>query len=189
MIFALILLISSSLAAISGEQRQRRSEPKPSPSPTKQTVHSPLPAPTGHVNDLAHALNDDTREQLEQALVELQKRSKIDFVVALVNTTNGLPIFDYSKSVFQGWNVGGTGDGILLFLAIDDHQWRLHTTRGLTRDLPEEKIKEVGALMNPLLGQDQYGNGLRRGVEAIVKALAAKRGFAPISIPAPLLPS
>lgn len=184
MIFILLLLISSTFAAPCGAQGgQRKSEPKPSP-----TVLSPLPAPTGHVNDFAQALNDDTREQLEQALVELQKRSKIDFSVALVNTTNGLPVFDYSKKVFQGWNVGNGGDGILLFLAIDDHQWRIHTTRGLTRDLPDDKIKEVGAQMNPLLGQGQHGNGLRRGLEAIIKILAAKRGFAPISIPAPLLP-
>jgi uncharacterized membrane protein YgcG len=186
MILILLLLVSSTFAVPGGAQGGKP-EPKPSPSPTK-TVQSPLPAPTGHVNDFAHALNDETREQLEQALVELQKRSKIEFAVALVNTTNGLPIFDYSKQVFQGWNVGKGGDGILLFLAVDDHQWRIHTTRGLTRDLTEEKIKEVGAQMNPLLGKGQYGNGLRRGLELIIKSLAAKRGFAPINIPAPLLP-
>jgi uncharacterized membrane protein YgcG len=76
----------------------------------------------------------------------------------------------------------------MLLLAIDDRQWHIQTTRGLTRDLPAEKIKDVGALMNPPLGQEHYGDGVQRGVEAIIKVLAAKRGFAPISIPAPLLP-
>jgi len=84
--------------------------------------------------------------------------------------------------------VGSGGDGILLLLAVDDHQWRIQTTSNLAHDLPEEKIKEVSAVMNPPLGQQHYGDGIRRGVEAIIKILAAKRGFAPISIPAPLLP-
>jgi len=186
MFFILLLLISSSLGSVLDVGGQR--EPKALPSPTKQAAQSPLPSPKGHVNDYAHALNDDTHEQIEQALVELKKRSNIDFAVALVNTTGGKPIVEYSKAVFQSWNVGGGGDGILLLLAIDDHQWRIQTTRGLARDLPDEKIKEVGAQMNPSLGQDHYGDGIRRGAEAIIKILAAKRGFAPISIPAPLLP-
>ena len=188
--FILILLMGSAVAAASGAPRGlRKGEPKPAPSPTKQAVNSPLPAPTGHVNDYAHALNDDTREQIEQALVELKKRSKIEFAVALVNTTGGQPIVDYSKAVFQGWNTGNGGDGILLLLAIDDHHWHIQTTRSLARDLPDERIKDVSALMNPPFGQGHYGDGIRRGVEAIIKVLAAKRGFAPISIPAPLLPA
>lgn len=187
MILAMILLMGSTLAPTNGVQGGQRSrEPKPAPSPTKQ---SPLPPPTGHVNDYAQALNDDTREQIEQALVELQKRAKIEFAIVLVNTIGGRPIVDYSKAVADGWNLGHGGDGILLLLAIDDHQWRIQTTRSLARDLPDEKIKDVSAAMNPSLGQQHYGNGIRRGVEAIIKTLAAKRGFAPISIPAPLLPS
>src|ERR1700682_5923719 len=179
MLFILLLLLSSTFAATERAQGgQRAGEPKPGPTPTKPGVQSPLAPPTGHINDYAHALNDDTREQLEQALVELKKRSKIDFAVALVNTTGGKPILDYSKSVAQGWNIGSGGDGILLLLAIEDHQWRIQTTRSLTRDLAAEKIKDVGALMNPPFGQAHYGDGLRRGIEAIIKVLAAKRGFA-----------
>lgn len=185
--FVLVLLTYPAQAVIGGAGSQRAGDPKPTPSPTKQIAQSPLLPPTAHVNDYAHALSDDTREQLEQALVELKKRSKIDFAVALVNTTAGKPIVEYAKAVFQDWKVGGGGEGILLVVAIDDRQWRIQTTRGLTRDLPGEKIKDVGALMNPLLGQEHYGDGARRGVEAIIEILAAKRGFAPISIPAPLL--
>lgn len=184
-VLSLLLSINSTVQVVKGTPGGQR---EPKPSPTKQPVQSPLPSPTGHVNDYAHALNDDTREQLEQALVELQKRSKIEFAVTLVKTTGGQPIFDYSKAVLQGWNIGGGGDGMLLLLAIDDHQWRIQTTRNLARDLTDEKVKDVGALMNPSLGREHYGDGVRYGVEAIIKILSAKRGFAPIKIPAPLLP-
>jgi hypothetical protein len=43
--------------------------------------------------------------------------------------------------------------------------------------------------MNPSLAREHYNDAVRRGVETVIKILAAKRGFAPIKIPAPLLPS
>ena len=185
--FMLVLLTCPAQAATSGPGSQRTGEQKPTPVSPRQAQQVPLPAPAGHVNDYAHALNDSTREQLEQALTELKTRSKIEFAVALMNTTGGKPIVEYSKTIFQGWKIGGPGEGLLLLLAIEDHQWHIQTTRGLARDLTAEKIKDVGALMNPSLGQEHYSEGVRRGVEAIIKVLAVKRGFAPISIPAPLL--
>jgi uncharacterized protein len=148
-----------------------------------------VPARSGYVNDFAHALNDDTRQQVEQALTEFKKRSQIDFVVVLVNTAEGKPIGEHAKALFQGWNVGSGGEGLMLLIATDDRQWRLHSNRALTRDLPEDKIREVGTTMNPSLAREQYNDAVRRGVETVIKILAAKRGFAPIKIPAPLLPS
>lgn len=137
---AQIILLSLALGP-EPRAREAQAAQDSEPKTTRQGVQSLLPRPTGHLNDYAHALNDDTREQLEQALVELKNRSKIEFAVALVNTTSGKPIVDYAKAVFQGWDVGSGGDGILLLLAIDDHQWHLQTTRSLARDLPAERLK------------------------------------------------
>ena len=167
---------------------QRASQAKPVPSPTPTTQAS-LPARSGQLNDFAHALNEDTRQQVEQALIEFKKRSQIDFVVVLVNSTEGKPIGEQAKALFQGWNVGGGTEGLMLLFATDDRQWRLHSNRAVTRDLPEDKIREVGTSMNPSLAREHYNDAVRRGVETVIKILAAKRGFAPIKIPAPLLPS
>jgi hypothetical protein len=102
MIYILLLMIGSSIAvASSAHGGQYGFDLKAIRNSSSEAPQGPLPAPTGHVNDYAHALNEDTREQLEQALGELKKRSKIDFAVALVNTTTGKPILDYSKAVFQ----------------------------------------------------------------------------------------
>jgi len=164
------------------------SEQRPNAANRKQ-IESPLPAPTGHVNDYAHALDDGMRAQLEQALVELRQRSQIEFAIAIVNTTGGQPIFDYSLAVARGWGVGGgeRGDGIVLLIAVDDHQWRVQISRSLERDLPNEVVKQAGETMKAPFSEGHYGEGVRRCVESIIKTLAARRGFAPITIPAPLL--
>ncbi len=185
-----LLSICAALTATSCAQRSpAASEQRPAASATRKPVESPLPAPTGHVNDYAHALDEGIHAQLEKALVELKQRSQIDFAIAIVNTTGGQPITDYSLAVARGWGVGGgtRGDGIVLLIAVDDRQWRIQISRSLERDLPDSVVKEAGETMKAPFTEGQYGEGVRRCVESLIKTLAAKRGFAPINIPAPLL--
>lgn len=188
-ILAVVLLLGSGFAATGCIQAgQRAREQKPAPSPTRQSVQSPLPPPSGHVNDYVPAIDDGTHDRLEQALVELQKRSNINLVVAIVKSTGDQPIFDYSLAVARGWDVSTGRDGILLLVATDDRRWRIQTSRGLERDLPDQKVKDLGDLMNGPFSQQHYGEGISRCIEAMIKVLAEKRGFAPIKIPVPLLP-
>lgn len=190
LIIVVLLLVGSSFAASCCTQLEpQAADQKPTAKAgASPSVQSPLPPPTGHVNDYAHALDDGLRIQIEQALAELKVRSQIEFAIAIVNTTGGQPIFDYSLAVGRGWGVGGpVGDGILLLIAIDDRQWRIQTSRKLERDLPDTKVKEAGEVMKAPFREGHYGEGVRRCVEELIKILAARRGFAPIRIPAPLL--
>ena len=179
-------LIFTASSCVQGGQRGREQKPAIT-THTNPSLPGPLPQPTGHVNDHANALDDGMRAQLEQALTELKVRAQIEFAIAIVNTTGGRPIFDYSLAVMRGWNVGAGGDGILLTIAIDDRQWCVQTSRKLERDLSNEKVKGAAEVMKAPFGEGHYGEGIRRGVVALIKILAAKRGFAPISIPEPLL--
>jgi uncharacterized membrane protein YgcG len=184
-----LVLCAIFVLAAGGSFAQQQPEPaKTTPSALQTNPQLPA-ARTGQINDFAHALNDDTRQQVEEALAELKKRSQIDFTLVLVNTTAGKPIGDFAKAIFQVWKIGGSGEGVLMLFATDDRHWQVQTSRGLTRDLADDKLREVGTLMNPSLAQEHYNDAVRRGVEGIIKILAARRGFAPIKIPAPLLPS
>ena len=66
---------------------------------------SELPKPTGLVNDYAGVLDDKTSKEIEDVLRELQKRAKIDFALAILKSTNGRKISDYSLAlVYQSRN-------------------------------------------------------------------------------------
>ncbi len=178
--FTICLIASGSNCA----RIQRASEQKPSTIPNE---HFDALTRSGFVNDFARAVDDDTHSVLENALGELKTKAQIDLAVVVLKTTSGQPVSNYSLSLAQTWNVGNGGDGILLLVAIDDRQWHIQVSRKLERDLPNDKVREIGDSMKPSFVQGRYGEGIRRCVDGLMKFLAAKRGFAPIIIPEPLL--
>src|SRR2546423_13994563 len=71
-----------------------------------QTAQSPLPPPTGYVNDYAKVIDKSTKQQLEATLTNLDQQQKIQFSVVIVDTTGGRDIFDYSLAVARGLGIG-----------------------------------------------------------------------------------
>ena len=57
---------------------------------------SPLPPPTGPVNDYVGVIDAATKQQLEQKLAQLKQSTGVELGVAVVDTTGDRPIFDYS---------------------------------------------------------------------------------------------
>ena len=58
-----------------------------------QTAQSPLPQPTGYVNDFAGVIDGETKNRLEAVLENLKKRADIEFAVVTVKTTGGTDIY------------------------------------------------------------------------------------------------
>src|SRR5437667_12648701 len=97
-----------------------------------QTAQSPLPKPTGYVNDYAGVVDSATKERLETTLGNLDRQQQIQFSVVTVDTTGGQDIFDYSLAVARGWGIGSTDTqqpSLLLLAAIIDRQYVTQVSR------------------------------------------------------------
>jgi uncharacterized protein len=144
-------------------------------------VQSPLPAPTGFVNDYANVFDANEKRRLESLLTDLRDNSRIEFAVVTIKTTNGQPIFDYSLAVARGWGIGpkdtSIGGGLLLLLAVEDRQWRLQVSRSLEKDLPDDVCKELGDQSVELYRQGHYDQGIVKYVNSIIQRLQKIRGF------------
>jgi uncharacterized membrane protein YgcG len=197
---ALVLLLclwvsgcsSSRDAASSNAPALLSSAPSPSPSPqsantqpesvnAEPKAESPLPPPTGFVNDYAHVFDGESKERLESALKELRDKSGVAFSVVTVETTGGQPIFDYSLAVAKGWGVGpkdaSKGGGLLLLLATKDRKWHLQVSRGLEKDLPNEVTRGLADESVKLYRDGKYAEGITRYAGALVAKLEEARGF------------
>jgi uncharacterized protein len=191
--FAAVLCVSSALCAAGcasspsarndgGPALSFRGAARTNASPAAgEKVQSPLPAPTGFVNDYAKVVGAETRAALEAKLARLKERARVELAVATVETTGGRDIFDYSLAVARGWGIGPPkgedGGGVLLLLSVNDRQWWIQVTRSLEADLPNETTDEIGRRMTPHLRADNYDAAVRACVEGLVKHLAARRGF------------
>lgn len=146
-----------------------------------EKAQSPLPAPTGFVNDFAKVLGAEMRPTLDSKLTRLKQRQRIELAVVTVETTGGQDISDYSLAVARDWGIGPPkgedGGGILLLLAVNDRRWWIQVTRSLEADLPNEVAAEIGERMTPHLRQSNYDAAVQTCFEGLVRRLAERRGF------------
>ena len=145
---------------------------------------SPLPAPTGYVNDYAGVIDAATKQALEAKLDAFKKSSNpsTELAVAVVKTTGDRDIFDYSLAVARGWKIGSKAEdnpSALLFVAIDDRKYYTQVSRDLEDELPDSL---AGSLQRqylvPPFKQGNYAKGISDTVDAYIKTINDRRGGA-----------
>ena len=154
-----------------------------------QTTQSPLPKPTGYVNDFAAVIDSAAKDRMEITLGNLDREQQIQFAVVTVNTTGGQDIFDYSLAVARGWGIGSkdtSKPSLLLLVAIKDRKYFTQVSRHLEGDLPDGLVGQIQReQLVPAFRAAQYGKGLSDTINVYISTLAAKRGFSPDKIFAP----
>lgn len=143
------------------------------------TSQSPLPAPTGHINDFAAVLDKDTVDQLETILRNFDARTGAQIAVVTVKTLDGRPIEEYANELYRGWGIGAkTGEnkdkGALLLIATEDRRSRLEVGYGLEGDLPDGLAGEILRRMRPSFRELKWSEGVTLGVRTLVDTLARK---------------
>ncbi len=146
---------------------------------------SPLPAPTSPVNDIAGVIDDNIEAQLNQRIIEFRDKSnpRVELAVAIVRTTEGRDIFEYSLAVARGWGVGSKetdNPSALLFVAIDDRKYFTQVSRDLEDELPDGL---VGSLQRqylvPAFKQSNYTKGVADTIDAYIRTIQAKQSGEP----------
>src|SRR5258706_2432500 len=109
-------------------------------------AQSPLPQPTGYVNDFGGVVDAATKARLETTLGNLDRQQQIQFSVVTVDTTGGQDIFDYSLAVARGWGIGAKDvqkPSLLLLVAIKDRKYYTQVSRHLEGDLPDGLVGQI----------------------------------------------
>ena len=151
--------------------------------------NSPLPAPTGFVNDYAGVIDVATKQQLEQKLKAFKNKTNpsVELAVAVVKTTGGRDIFDYSLAVARGWKIGSKDDdnpSALLFIAIEDRKYFTQVSRDLEDELPDGA---AGSLQRqylvPEFKKGNYAKGISDTIDAYIATIEAKTSGNPTPTP------
>lgn len=146
-----------------------------------QSAQSPLPKPTGYVNDYAGVVDSATKERLETMLGNLDRQQQIQISVVTVDTTGGQDIFDYSLAVARGWGIGSKDaqkPSLLLLAAIKDRKYFTQVSRHLEGDLPDGLVGQIQReALVPAFRAGEYGKGLEDTVNVYITTIATKNGF------------
>ena len=151
-LFALLLWLSVALAA--------RAQDVPPP-----------PSSARLVNDLAHVMQPQEVDALERKLVTYNDSTTSQIAVVTVPTLGGGEIADYAQKLYESWGIGGkkNNNGILLLVAVQEHQARIQTGYGLEGAVPDALAKRIiSNTLVPAFRQNQYYAGLDRATDQLI---------------------
>lgn len=144
-----------------------------------QSTTSPLPSPTGPVNDYAGVIEEQTKAQLNAKLIEFKKSTGIELAVVVVRTTGDQPIFDYSLAVARGWGIGSKeadNPSALLFVAIDDRKYFTQVSRDLEDELPDGLVGNLQRqYLVPEFRKGNYAKGISDTIDAYIRTIEQRR--------------
>src|SRR5215216_2762883 len=139
-----------------------------------------LPAPNSHVSDFAGVMDADTKTRLENLLQGVKEKSKIDFYVAIVDSTGAQEIAAFSQQLAREWNIGaktGRGKTMLLVVSAASKSSFTQFTRAAQADLPDGVLGEMSYRMSGPLNDGRLAEAVDSGVHVFANALAEKIGF------------
>jgi uncharacterized protein len=129
------------------------------------------------VHDEAHALNQETVDQLEKQLSQYEDSTSNQIAVLIIQSLEGEVIEDYSLKVVEKWKLGtkANDNGVLVLVAIDDHKTRIEVGLGLEGVLTDAICNRIiRNEMAPAFRRDDYDAGITAAIQSVVQAIAGE---------------
>ncbi|WP_336294372.1 TPM domain-containing protein [Bartonella sp. CB169] len=136
-----------------------------------QTKFPPL---TGYVNDMAHLLDKETKENLTKKLAALEKKTGDQIVIVTLQSLLGNDIEIYSNSLFRAWKLGQKelNNGVLLVIAPNERSVRIEVGYGLEGELTDAiSAVIINNLVLPNFHEGNYQKGIAEAIHAIIKVI------------------
>jgi uncharacterized protein len=131
--------------------------------------------PTDYVSDYAHVLSPEAIARLDQHCAQLDhSQANAQIAVVTVQTLDGDDAADYANQLEDKWKMGrkGSDKGVLILLAVRDHQRRIEVGYGLEGILPDGKLGDIGREMVPDLRASDYDGAVTLAVDEVAQAIA-----------------
>jgi uncharacterized protein len=147
-----------------------------------------LPTPTQYVVDYAHVMSEADKNSLLGVLQELEQKTGAQYIVLTVNTTEGIPIRDFSIKLAEKWKLGqkGKDNGFLFTIAIKDREYGFEVGKGLEGDITDLSCGRIGRdVLVPYLKRGDYSGGIKSINLDIASRIAKGYGVTLSGVPAP----
>src|SRR3546814_12055832 len=137
------------------------------------------PNRAGHpVSDQAGIIPAPEEAALNAQLLDLQKQTGHQRVVATSGSLEGHDIGDYGYQLGRAWGIGGKGenDGVVFLIAPNERRMKISVGYGLAPILTDALSgRIIRAVVTPKFQADDSPGGIQAGVEAIETGRTAGR--------------
>jgi uncharacterized protein len=138
----------------------------------------PLAPKQTAILDQAGVVDDAAEVQLSKKLTDYKAKTGNEIAILTVKSLQGDDVFDYSQRVAQTWGVGNkqANNGVLFFVAVDDHKDFIQVGRGLEPYLTDLQTSLIlKQKVNPQFKTGNYTAGVSAGVDEIIAVIGGER--------------
>jgi uncharacterized protein len=141
-----------------------------------------IPTPVGdiYVQDFADVLTQNQENQLKNIGRSLEDQTTAQVAVLTIKTTGDQPMAEYANKAFRQYGIGSKekNNGVLLVLAVDDHQVRIEVGYGLEGRIPDGKAGRIlDDFAIPYLAENQPDQAVIKTYEVLTNEVAAEYGI------------
>jgi len=136
-----------------------------------------FPTLSGRVVDEAGILAPQAQADISALLAAHEQSTSNQVVVVTLKSLQGDDIADYGYQLGRQWGIGqkGKNNGVLLIVAPNERKLRIEVGYGLEGVLTDAESRMIiERVMKPYFKQDNYEQGIRAGVDAILAALGGE---------------
>lgn len=129
------------------------------------------------VHDDAHVLKQETIDQLEKRLTHYEDSSSNQIAILIISSLDGESLEDYAIKVADKWALGkkDKDNGVLLLIAVDDHEMRLEVGAGLEGVLTDAMSSRIiRNEMAPAFRRGDFDSGVTAAIDGIIKAIGGE---------------
>jgi uncharacterized protein len=139
-----------------------------------------IPAPdhaSFYAQDRAHILSQATKDYVNETGRELRSKTKAQVVVVTVPSLKGSVLEEYATDMFRTYGLGDArlNNGVLLLVALQEHQFRIEVGYGLEGALTDGFCGRVrDKFLTPAFKQQDYNKGIREAYTLLAARVAAE---------------
>lgn len=134
-----------------------------------------VPTLTARVNDTAGIMSGESKNYLEQLLMNYEKETGNQFFVLTVNSVGDAgSIEQYGIAVADKWKAGqkNKDNGIIFIVAVKDRKVRIEVGYGLEGKLPDAAAgRVIRDVVVPEFRAGGYDAGITKGVLTVIKVI------------------
>jgi len=106
---------------------------------------------------------------LNKCAASLQKQTDVELCVVALSSIGDADCFEFCYELFQRWGIGGKGKntGVLMFFALESHDFRIMTGTGIEGVLTDAECSRIYHSLIPIFRDGDYGGGLCIGAMKI----------------------
>lgn len=127
-----------------------------------------------YVSDPTQIVDAATKNQLDQKLQALEKKTGAEVAVVTVPSIGEADCFEFAVELFNKWGIGKSkkDNGLLVLLVIDQGCIQFNTGYGLEGILPDITCKRIQTQnMIPYFKSQNWSAGLNSGIDAVYEIL------------------